>query len=935
MSLAFNKGSVVASPGQQIAFSDLLSVSSSNNPNYIVVSGLDRLEYTAASNGNSGTISGNGHSTGFSDVGGDGTGFGILFTYNVATGRYVNSTYGSLSSLVMTASTDKNRNETLSFYGSNDASVLAQYQNDPVGLAVYASSSYLGTLDVVTQPAFGTVPSQATPNSIAAIAQTFVGQAWNNSGCWVLACNIAAEAGASLPVASTLTGISGQANGEWMVAYDGPGGSTGSFQSMLRTGDIVVFNTASGGGHITTVASGSGAGAQLIDNIEYVDQYGNIANSANDGSANDVTIAPAHAAAGEFSGVDPSTVVIYRLDTPVLTASVGAANLSSGQSLSLASVLRASDPAGKAITTYQVYDTATQDSFSVGGSTLQAASAVTALTLSASAFASAGIVAGTGMSSVTSGTLMVRAYNGSYWGDWTSLSVTNTPAHVRESAASLVNDLAALNTAAIAGTLQSIVLTDAGKPTLSLNGTMLSQYRSVIDRIEGAYVLSITADSGTSTLNGGRGTNQISAKQTTGNYTLNAGASVNGHDTLYGGQGADILNGSTSASGAALLIAGSGSNVLNGGLGADTLYGGGRSLMTANAANQVLLGGYTSTSRDTMSGAAGGHDLLAVARGNNLLNAGAGTGTVLEGGAGADRLYGSSAAGGSAVLIAGSGANTVTGGLGADSLVGGGASLLKAGTASVSQVLLGGYSANAHDTLDAGSNNAVLAVANGSNLLRAGTGHATMFGGAGNDVLTGGGGAAVMVGGSGHSTLQAGSGGDTLVGGGQSLLIGGSGAAGTSVLLGGFSSGAHDTLQAGTGNGEILAVAQGNNVLRADPAGLGSYDTLVAGTGDDTLYGAGGGATTTYIAGIGNTAIRGGAGSDNLVVQSGQGHVSFDGGAGTNTVTFAGASDAAAWISTSASGETTITFSGSAQSVTLDNVASVAFANGAVHQLAA
>ncbi len=43
-----------------------------------------------------GSLSGNGHTLGLGGIGGDGRGAGIVFTYQAASGRYYNSTYGYL-----------------------------------------------------------------------------------------------------------------------------------------------------------------------------------------------------------------------------------------------------------------------------------------------------------------------------------------------------------------------------------------------------------------------------------------------------------------------------------------------------------------------------------------------------------------------------------------------------------------------------------------------------------------------------------------------------------------------------------------------------------------------------------------------------------------------------------------------------------------------
>ena len=78
------------------------------------------------------------------------------------------------------------------------------------------------------------------------------------NGCWTLASTIAAEAGAGLSVTSTMTGAVGQANGEWIVAYNGPAGQSGNWQSMVTAGEVILFGTTSGSvAHITTCVSGS------------------------------------------------------------------------------------------------------------------------------------------------------------------------------------------------------------------------------------------------------------------------------------------------------------------------------------------------------------------------------------------------------------------------------------------------------------------------------------------------------------------------------------------------------------------------------------------------------------------------------------------------------------------------------------------------------
>ncbi len=438
MSVTLNPAdpSVVAQPGQTISVSSMLDITASaSNPEYVVVSLLDRNEYTAASTGETGKLNGNGNSASFSNAGGDFNTVGIVFTYNAATGQYTNATYGNLSSLTYTASTNTNDNTSLSVFTTNNLTVANNYVNDPTllqELAPMGYTNYVGSVSIVTQPAFaGPAPTQATPDSIKAAALSFVGKAWNDEGCWVLASNISAEAGASLPITSTSVGLAGVANGEWIVAYNGPAGQTSengqSWESQITAGEMVVFETTSGGGHITTVVSGSGSSAELVDNIEYVNGSGTMTNSANDGSANDVIIAAPHAASQEWSQVAGNEVVVYELDCPIITTSTATTTVAAGMTEAIAPLFTATNPlAAQSITEYQVYDSGTGSatgSFMVGSTDTVATSAADALTITASQLSSLDLVGGSG-SGVD--TVDVRAYNGSYWGDWATMTVDVT-----------------------------------------------------------------------------------------------------------------------------------------------------------------------------------------------------------------------------------------------------------------------------------------------------------------------------------------------------------------------------------------------------------------------------------------------------------------------------------------------------------------------------
>ncbi len=427
MAISTNIGSVVATQDEQIDLSTLFSVTpGASDPTYLIVSGLDRDEYTAGYNtADMGSLSGGGATQKFSNGGGDAWSVGIVYTYQASTGQYYNATYGYFDQTTFTASSNVNDNVSLSVYTTSNYGLATEDAANPYTLEQNPGAfGYVGSVSVVTQPSdAGSAATQATPDSVCAAAESFVGKAWNMDGCWVLTSNISAEAGASLSASSTLVAVPGVANGEWIVAYNGPVSANANWELSVTAGEMVGFVTTSGGGHITTIVSGSGTSAMLIDNIEYINNNGSIANPADDGSASDIIIAAPHAATQEFNGVNPSDVVVYELDTPTVSDLVTSVTVAKQTSQSLASLFKASNPvASQAITEWQVYDTNSNDSITVGGVTESAdhsaAAAATVTSLSTVALLT-GAVAG-------SDAIDVRAFNGSYWGDWQSLAATVT-----------------------------------------------------------------------------------------------------------------------------------------------------------------------------------------------------------------------------------------------------------------------------------------------------------------------------------------------------------------------------------------------------------------------------------------------------------------------------------------------------------------------------
>jgi hypothetical protein len=424
MTLKVTQTAIVDSDGgnKSFSFSSLVNLSPLSNPTYLVVNALDRQEYTVASTGETGSFSANGVTLGLHAIGSDGMGAGVVYTWQAATGQYVNATYGALGQLHYTDSTSAKDVTNISFFGTGSAAVAQAYAASAYALMQADASGYLGSTTFATNAAFTTPrPSQATPDSVAASAMALVGHSWNNEGCWTLASTIAAEAGAGLPVQSTALHVPGAANGEWITLFNGPAGAAGNWQSLVSTGDIVAFATSGSSGHITTCVSGAGGSAMLVDNITYLGAFGRIANAANDGSTRDVIIAPPHAAAAEFAGVASSSVVIYALDAPAITDRVTAASLSANATISLANLFAATDPAHKAITSYQVYQQGNGDSFLLNGKAFAASSASTALT--ATSLSALSVLAG---ASAHSDMIEIRASNGSFWGDWQSLTLNIT-----------------------------------------------------------------------------------------------------------------------------------------------------------------------------------------------------------------------------------------------------------------------------------------------------------------------------------------------------------------------------------------------------------------------------------------------------------------------------------------------------------------------------
>jgi serralysin len=326
----------------------------------------------------------------------------------------------------------------------------------------------------------------------------------------------------------------------------------------------------------------------------------------------------------------------------------------------------------------------------------------------------------------------------------------------------------------------------------------------------------------------------------TGNDTVNASATTNTTQYLYGRGGNDILT----------LGALSGS--IYGEDGNDTLTGGG--------GNDVISGG---AGADRLSGGAGSDSLFFDS-----------ADLAVVGGLGFDIAYAEGAT--TFTFASGSDIEVVIGSIGND--------VLNASAVSTLMYIYGGAGG---DTLTQGSAGGALYGEAGADTLNGGSSGEIIFGGDDNDNLYGNGGNDVLIGGAGADVLDGGDGADSLVFNSGDTVIGG---AGTDYAY--VDGAAAVTASFGSASGvEIVIGGAGNDVLNAIAAdtvmyiyGGGGDDILTQGTAGGALYGEGG--NDTLFGGAGNDTLFGG--SDNDVVHAGNGIDILLGGTGADTFYFDG-----------------------------------------------
>ena len=425
MTIQLNTTSLVSPTSHTFSLSTMLSITSDpSNPTYLYVVADDNNVYTVGATGATGYFTGNGVVDSLAVNPNNGLPTvreaGIQFIYNAPTGQYTNATYGNINNVTFTTSGSQGDITDIGVYATNSTTGTSYLASETYDLSYYTEYGYLGVTTAVHKgevtlltsnatPAAVTPEQNATPGSIASIAQAQVGLTCDDNGCWVLASTISALAGASLPFTSLFTQAPGLGSGEWFVAYNGTSTTDTAFQNDLRTGDVVTFVTTSGNGHVTTVVAGSGANAWLIDNASF--GYNKISGT------DDLVIQPEYAQYRVLNGVNYKSVNIYRLDAPTVVASSATVGLDAGNTLTVGGTFSATDPKGTAITKYEIRTGNAGDIVAHNGVALVAVNGTYSVASMDGVQLLAQSVGGTH-------SIGVRAYNGAYWGDWVDSAVT-------------------------------------------------------------------------------------------------------------------------------------------------------------------------------------------------------------------------------------------------------------------------------------------------------------------------------------------------------------------------------------------------------------------------------------------------------------------------------------------------------------------------------
>ncbi|MES2130351.1 MAG: DUF4214 domain-containing protein [Pseudomonadota bacterium] len=406
--ITFKQTSLLSAGGQSFSLASLLELPSTGLPAVLAIRAYDRDVYSAGEDYNYGSFS--------SPKGGStpaGTAYRPTVLYfDLQNGHYVARATGEdLADFQFHSSAQNFRSVYLSAFTSDKAGATLSDWIDPAW-------GHANDLDVVTRTNYvDATPNHATPEEIAALAKGLIGQVWNSNGCWLLASNVSAAAGASLPVASAfLDNANITGNGQWQLVYNGAT-QTGDWRALLQPGDMVELGWVDGKAHIATVTSGSGHGAMWVDNSGV---------PAGDGDADDILIQGEHSVDLWTHAARDSTVIIFRLNQdsatgaplpaplapPVVTPHALSAPL--GSTVAMASLFTVNDPNLLAMRSYRFAGDA---AIALNGATnLSTESGV--VIVSAPDMAKLTVKAALGPH-----TLTVTAFDGQSWGSGT-LSVT-------------------------------------------------------------------------------------------------------------------------------------------------------------------------------------------------------------------------------------------------------------------------------------------------------------------------------------------------------------------------------------------------------------------------------------------------------------------------------------------------------------------------------
>ncbi|KIM00741.1 hypothetical protein CCC_01735 [Paramagnetospirillum magnetotacticum MS-1] len=365
-----------------------VNAAASNAPSYISLTVYDRDNYGGKETYNYGTM--------IATNGATYTAGGYTVSFTKVGNQYVTGNGLTLSDFTFKASTQEDRVANFAVYAYDSAGKVLTSRN--VEVVTHAS-----TVD--------TTPGLATAAEIAKTAQSMIGKVWDASGCWNLACDISATSGAALGINSGWISPSVGTNGQWNVAYSGYNGVNANWMNTIQAGDIVELGWKNANyGHIFTIDRVTNGVAYLVDNS---------GSSVKGGDATDVYVTE-RKLSDYAPYINQSTVMVFRANgTAATTANMTATtevnpytNLTSGKTVSLASMVSASDTDNDAITQYKVmYGGSNGSKVTLNGVTQ---SANTWFTVTAAQMASSlNYTAGYGSSSDN---LSVMAYDGKAWG---------------------------------------------------------------------------------------------------------------------------------------------------------------------------------------------------------------------------------------------------------------------------------------------------------------------------------------------------------------------------------------------------------------------------------------------------------------------------------------------------------------------------------------